>query len=360
MIQNKNKVAIISTSLGSGGAERFASLLSFMLEKLNVEVHNIIINDVVDYEYGGKLMNLGIGASGSFSFFKKIKKGFLLNNYLKENEINLIIDSRPRNNLTREIITKWIYGARRKWFVVHSFKIDNYFPKPVFLSKFLYQKADKIICVSHAIEEVLKQKFDLKNTVTILNPYDFSKIEIEKEAPVLEQYIMYFGRFDEKVKNFSLMLEAFHLSKIYLQGYKLLLMGEGPDLGIIQENIKRLQLEDFVRIYPFNKNPFQYVQQAKFTILTSRHEGFPLSIVESLALGTPVISVDCDSGPNELIKDGFNGLLVENNNPRVLASAMKQLVDDTNLYDFCKKNAAKSVEHLSLETISKQWESILF
>ena len=360
MTQNKNKVAIISTSLGSGGAERFASLLSFMLEKLNVEVHNIIINDVVDYEYGGKLMNLGIGASGSFSFFKKIKKGFLLNNYLKENEINLIIDSRPRNNLTREIITKWIYAGRTNWFVVHSFKIDNYFPKPVFLSKFLYQKAENIICVSHAIEEVLKQKFDLKNTVTILNPYDFSKIEIEKGVPVLEQYIMYFGRFDEKVKNFSLMLEAFHLSKIYLQGYKLLLMGEGPDLGIIQENIKRLQLEDFVRIYPFNKNPFKYVQQAKFTILTSRHEGFPLSIVESLALGTPVISVDCDSGPNELIKDGFNGLLVENNNPRVLASAMKQLVDDTNLYDFCKKNAAKSVEHLSLETISKQWESILF
>jgi glycosyltransferase involved in cell wall biosynthesis len=360
MTQNKNKVAIISTSLGSGGAERFASLLSFMLEKLNIEVHNIIINDVIDYEYGGKLMNLGIESSGSFSIFKKIKKGFLLNNYLKENEINLIIDNRPRNNLTREIITTWIYGKRRKWFVVHSFKIDNYFPKPFFWSKFLYQKAEKIICVSHTIDEVLKHKFDFKNTVTIHNPYDFSKIEIEKKMPISEQYIMYFGRFDEKVKNFSLMLEAFYLSKIYLRGYKLLLMGEGPDLEIIQKNIKRLQLEEAVIIYPFNKNPFQFVQQAKFTILTSRHEGFPLSIVESLALGTPVISVDCKSGPNELIKDGFNGLLVENNNPHVLASAIKQLVDDTNLYDFFKKNAAKSVEHLSLETISKQWKSILF
>jgi glycosyltransferase involved in cell wall biosynthesis len=360
MTQNKNKVAIISTSLGSGGAERFASLLSFMLEKLNMEVHNIIINDVIDYEYGGKLLNLEIESSGFFSFFKKIKKGFFLNSYLKKNKINFIIDNRPRNNLTREIITNWIYGDRRKWFVVHSFNTNTYFPKPDFFSKFLYQKVDKVICVSLGIEKKIKQKFDLKNTVTIHNPYNFSKIKIEKERLISEQYIMYFGRFDEKVKNFSLMLEAFHLSEIYLHGYKLLLMGDGPDLGIIHENIKRLKLEEFVIIHPFNTNPFQYVQQAKFTILTSRYEGFPLSIVESLALGTPVISVDCDSGPNELIKDGFNGLLVGNNNPHLFATAMKQLVEDENLYDFCKKNAAKSVEHLSLETISKQWESILF
>ena len=360
MTQNKNKVAIISTSLGCGGAERFASLLSFMLEKLNLEVHNIIISDVVDYKYGGTLMNLEIESSNSSSFFKKIKKGFLLNTYLKENKINFIIDNRPRNNLIREIITNWIYGNRRKWFVVHSFNTVTYFPKPDFFSKFLYQKADKVICVSQGIEEIVKQKFDLKNTVTIHNPYDFSKIEIEKETPISGEYIMYFGRFDEKVKNFSLMLEAFYLSKIYLRGYKLLLMGDGPDLGTIQDNIKRLQLEYFVNIYPFNTNPFQYVRQAKFTILTSRYEGFPLSIVESLALGTPVISVDCDSGPREIIIDGVNGLLVPNNNPHGLASAMKQLIDDTDLYDFCKINAVKSVEHLSLETISKQWESILF
>ena len=360
MIQNKNKVAIISTSLGSGGAERFASLLSFMLEKLNFEVHNILINDVVDYQYAGKLLNLGVESASSFSFLKKIKKGLLLNRYLKENEINLIIDNRPRNNLTREIITKWIYGKRKKWYMVHNYNTDTYFPKSIFFSKLLYHNAEKIICVSQAIEEVIKYKFDLKNTLTIHNPYDFSKIEIEKKIPVSEQYIMYFGRFDEKVKNFSLMLEAFYLSKIYLEGYKLFLMGEGPDLVIIQENVKRLQLEEDVIIYPFNRNPFQFVQQAKFTILTSRHEGFPLSIVESLALGTPVISVDCKSGPNELIKDGFNGLLVENNNTHSLASAMKQLVEDDNLYDFCKKNAAKSVEHLSLDTVTKQWESILF
>ena len=69
--------------------------------------------------------------------------------------------------------------------------------------------------------------------------------------------------------------------------------------------------------------------------------------------------MDCHSGPREVIRHEYNGLLIENNNPQAFAQAMNQFIDDIVLYDFCKKNAAKSVEHLSLETISKQWESIL-
>lgn len=360
MIKNRNKVAIISTSLGRGGAEKFASMLSYIMDNFDVEVHNVIVNDDVDYRYAGEILNLGSQSLGSNSIFKKIKKGFLLHRYLKDKEIDLIIDNRPRNYLTRELLTHWIYGNRRLWFVVHSSKLDNYFPKTVFWSKFLYQKAERIICVSKAIELELKQKYDFINTTTIHNSYDFSKIEIKNEEVFADKYILYFGRFDEKVKNFSLMLEAFSISKIFLQGYKLYLMGDGPDLSIIQDKIKELQLDSFVEILPFNSEPFPCVQQAKFTILTSRYEGFPLSIVESLALGTPVISVDCKSGPSEIIKNEYNGLLVENNNPNSLALAMNRFIDDSDLYDFCKKNASSSVEHLSLKSISKQWESILF
>lgn len=364
MIKNRYKVAIISTSLGRGGAERFASMLSFILENCDAEIHNVIVNDIVDYDYAGELFNLGSGSLNSYSVSnsvsKKIQKGFLLHRYLKEKEIDLIIDNRPRNNLTRELLTHLIYGNRRLWFVVHSSKLNNYFPKPAFWSKFLYQKADKIICVSKAIEAELKRKFDFVNTLTIHNPFDFSKIEMKNEEVFEDKYILYFGRFDEKVKNFSLLLEAFYISKIFLQGYKLYLMGDGPDLSFIQHKIKEFQLDSFVEVLPFNSNPFPCIQQSRFTILTSRYEGFPLSIVESLALGTPVIAVDCNSGPREIIINEYNGLLVENNNPNSLALAMNRFVSDTRLYDSCKNNACISVAHLSLETISKQWETILF
>lgn len=359
MIKNKNKVAIISTSLGNGGAEKFASLLSFMLGNLNIEVHTIIINNVVDYDYKGELLNLGLDSGSQFAFFKKIKKGFILNDYLKEKQISCIIDNRPRNNLLRELITNWIYGGRKKIVMVHSFKLENYFQKSVFWSQFLYRNADQIICVSQTIEKEVKLKFDLQNIKTIYNPFDFSRTKIIKNNATTIDYILFFGRFDEKVKNFNLMLEAFYVSNLYARGFQLFLMGDGPDLNKIQDAIKGFQLDGYVTILPFNSNPFDIVQNATFTVLTSHYEGFPMSMVESLALGTPVVTVDCNSGPREIVIDEYNGLLVENYNVKKLADAFKRMIVDQELYNICKENAAKSVTHLSLETISKQWESIL-
>jgi glycosyltransferase involved in cell wall biosynthesis len=81
--------------------------------------------------------------------------------------------------------------------------------------------------------------------------------------------------------------------------------------------------------------------------------------VESLAVGTPVISVDCETGPREIVQNKVNGLLVENHHPKALAEAMTLMITDENLYQNCKNNAQKSVEHLSLTTIAQLWQNLL-
>lgn len=356
---NKKKVAIVSISLGKGGAERFAGLLTFMLESSGFEVHSIIVNDDIDYKYTGALFNLEKESAGSFSVFRKLKKGKLLRNYLNQNNIDIIIDSRTRNILLRELITKFIYRNSKIYYIVHSYNFKEYFPSSKFWSKILYKNVQALICVSKAIEEKVNKLYELKNTITIYNPFSIAEEELKKEVLENKNVILYFGRFEEKVKNFTLMLEAFSQSKIYEKGYQLHLMGTGDDLDFIQKKIKTLNLNDYVKILAFKENPFEEVREAKFTILTSYYEGFPLSIIESLALGTPVVAVDCNSGPREIIQNEFNGLLVENHKPKALAEAMNRFADDSELYNFCKKNAVESVKHLSLKHVSNQWKNLL-
>lgn len=356
---NKKKVAIVSISLGKGGAERFAGLLTFMLQSSGFEVHSIIVNDDIDYKYTGALFNLEKESAGSFSVFRKLKKGKLLRNYLNQNNIDIIIDSRTRNILLRELITKFIYRNSKIYYIVHSYNFKEYFPSSKFWSKILYENVQALVCVSKAIEEKVNKLYELKNTITIYNPFSITEEELKKAVLENKNVILYFGRFEEKVKNFTLMLEAFSQSKIYEKGYQLHLMGSGDDVDFIQQKIKTLNLNDYVKILAFKENPFEEVREAKFTILTSHYEGFPLSIIESLALGTPVVAVDCNSGPREIIQNEFNGLLVENHNAKALAEAMNRFADDAELYHFCKQNAVESVKHLSLKHISNQWKDLL-
>lgn len=355
----KPKIAIISTSLSAGGAERFAGSLGLMLEELHFEIHHIVINDEVDFHFNGKLLNLGKLCNQNNAFVKKIKKGILLHQYLNENGINVIIDNRTRNNFIRELFSQWIFGKRKKFAIIHSFKINNYLPKSIFLAKILYKNTKKLICVSKDIENNVHAKYGFENIQTIYNSIDLPKQGFDAPKNLPEKYILFFGRLEEKVKNITLLLDAFLASKIFESGYKLIILGDGPDTDFVKNKIEEMGLATNVLMIPYTDKPFGYVKSARFTVLTSNYEGFPMSIIESLALGTPVVAVDCNSGPREIIQNRQNGLLVENYNVQALGNAIKTLADDDELYEICINNAAKSLMHLSTENIAKQWLKIL-
>ena len=358
-MKNNNKIAIVSASLGVGGAERFAGLLSLMLEDLDYEVHHIIILDHVDYDFKGKLVNLGKLFAKDKGIFRGIKKGKYIAKYLHENDIQMVIDNRSRPTIIRELFTKWIYGNRKTYYFFHSSNLEMYLTNSVFFAKYIFGKATKLVCVSNEIEEKLKSKYHFINTKTIYNPVVFPENVAQKPTDVPGNYILFFGRLEEEIKNFSLLLKAFSVSKIYETGNKLLIIGDGSNKDFILDKVRELQLENQVQILPFQKNITPYIQHAKCTILTSRFEGFPMSIIESLAAGIPVISVDCETGPKEIIQNNHNGLLLPNHDENALANAIKSMIEDEKLYQICKNNAQKSVEHLSLTTIAQQWKQLL-
>ena len=355
-MKNNNKIAIVSASLGIGGAERFGGLLSIMLHDLDYEVHHLIILDEVDFDYKGTLVNLGKLFASDRGIFRAVKKGKYIANYLSEQNIQIVIDNRSRPTFIREVFTKWIYGNRKTYFMVHSSKLEMYFP---FGARYLFKNTTKLVCVSKSIEKNVTSRFDLKNVITIYNPIVFPERIAQKPSDVPENYILFFGRLEEEIKNFTLLLHSFELSSVYEKGVKLLIVGDGVSKDFILSKVKELHLEKHVQFLPFQKNITPYIQYAYCSILTSHFEGFPMSIVESLAAGIPVISVDCETGPNEVIQNSYNGLLVPNYDKTALAKAISDMISNEELYKTCKNNAQKSVEHLSLTTIAQRWKHLL-
>lgn len=188
----------------------------------------------------------------------------------------------------------------------------------------------KLIVVSEGIRESLTQGIGLdnKDIQVIYNPFDQDLI-IQKSKqyikPPFPEYFIHVGTFEIR-KRHDRLLEAYHLSK---SKTPLVLMGKGnsEDEKRITKKIKYLNLHDRVTIIPFQANPYPYIAKSKALILTSDQEGLPTVLIEALLLHTPIISVDCPSGPNEILTGSLAKFLVPMEDTNALADAIHNMDD---------------------------------
>ncbi|MGB1451656.1 MAG: glycosyltransferase, partial [Marinirhabdus sp.] len=226
------------------------------------------------------------------------------------------------------------------------------------VAKQMVRKAEAIVGVSRAITQAVNKRYGTTKAQTIYNPIAVFKIE-ETTQKNTEGYIIFLGRLYESTKNFSLLLEGYKKSGLPSKNIKLKIFGDGPDRSFILKKAATLGLQAFVQLNAFTPHIGAQLKNAKFLVLTSHYEGFPRVLVEALSVGTPVVSVNCKSGPDEIIAHGENGLLVPNYDPVALAAAMDRFFDDVPLYLHCRANAVESVAHLHPATIGRQWQNLI-
>lgn len=356
--KRKFNICLISDQLSDGGAERCAANLSIFFEENHCSVTHVVIVDRITYNYKGQVFNLG-KLTNSNLLFRKFKKAYILKKFLRENKFDFIIDFRFKNSFLQEwISTKFIYNTKTI-FTIHSYVLEWYFPKSVFFARLIYNKT-KLVAVSNDIRNTIQSKYGFKNLTTIYNPIHFETINKLKEEPISidYDYIVAVGRL-EKIKQFDLLIKAYHQSKLHESNVKLLILGEGQEKSNLEQLIHSLQLSQNIMLMGFVENPYPYIKKSKYLVMTSRNEGFPMVLIESLACQTPVISFDMPSGPSEIIKHRSNGILVKNQDKEMLVSSMNEMFSNTNLYNKCKENSLQSVNEFSLERIGNQWLQFL-
>lgn len=149
------------------------------------------------------------------------------------------------------------------------------------------------------------------------------KSRCEPEHPWFQDgvpIVLAVGRLN-KQKNFANLISAFAATRKSVEA-RLLILGEGEDRAMLEQQVTELGLTDSVSMPGFLANPYACMARAHVLALSSDHEGLPSVLIEALACGTPVISTDCPSGPSEILQNGRYGVLVPVGDSAALSQAL--------------------------------------
>lgn len=218
---------------------------------------------------------------------------------------------------------------------------------------------DKIIVLTERdAQSWSKFSFNKNKIITIDNPSSF--IVGEKTNKKKCNYALAIGRLRYE-KGFDLLIEAWSMAKEKLPEHvKLIIVGEGEKKLELEEQIKSLHMADSIVIKNFTKDIEKYYSNAKIYCLTSRTEALPMVLIEALCFSTPLLAFDCYTGPREIIKDGYNGFIVEENNIELYAQHIVELFSlNSNDFSNFSHNAYLSSEKYSMKNIIGKWLYIL-
>lgn len=300
-------VMLITPMLHQGGFERICVMTARLLAAdYDVTIVVFSMEDIAFDISNLKVINLDLKSRPGR--LAKVINVLRRSRKLTKLQKNLNTDVSYSFGMTANIANALTGGAKKKICACHSFeeiKNRRYM-------KLIGKKSDLLFCCAKKMTDLAVKQYGFSNIETLWNPCDTEEVReqsrrgnkeelnfFEEEKPVFVSM----GREDE-VKGFWHLLKAFRRVSESLPDAKLAVIGEGS-FEKYKALARDLQIEDRIWFTGLKKNPFPYLAKGKAYVLSSISEGLPNALVEALSLSLPVISVNCLSGPAEILHENW-------------------------------------------------------
>ena len=306
------RLIIFIPSIEGGGVEKNMFIVSNHLSK-KIKVSVITISNKFKKKFSDKInlitlkSNFWDKQSRRFKYFLSLL--LLVYEVFKDN--NLIVFSFQANIYC--IILCKIFNIR---VIVRSNSApigwtSNKLKK--FIFKFFINKADLVMVNSFEFKKDLKKEFNV-NSKCIYNPLDIKNI-IKKSNQKSKRYfkrngglkILNIGRFADQKDQITL-IRALKIIKLIIN-FQAIIVGRGVLRSNLIKHIKKYKLSNNVKVVNFLDNPYPLIKETDLFVLSSKFEGLPNVLLESLVLKKFIISSNCRTGPKEILSNGKGGLL---------------------------------------------------
>lgn len=225
-------------------------------------------------------------------------------------------------------------------------------------NNFLYKYSNHIVLQTQQIARTFPAHLKKKITV-ISNPIiKPTQTLAAYEANNTENYLVSMGRL-VKLKGYDLLIKAFASVATQNPNWTLIIIGEGEEKSQLKKLCIDYGVEEKVKFTGRLSQPAPILAQANIYVLASRYEGFPNALCEAMATGLPCIATRCQFGPEEIIEDGVNGILIEVDDEEALCKALTLLMRSPLSRKKLGEQALTITERFGLPKIAAQWEQIM-
>jgi glycosyltransferase involved in cell wall biosynthesis len=364
------KILLFIHSLHYGGAERVAMNLSseWVAQGLDVSVVTLTSTASDFYALHDSVDRITLdlaGGSGGLAgaVFANVRRMLALRRVLRQVKPDVVLGIETRPSILAILAG---LGLPCKVIATEHIHPPMLFEGKLweFLRRWTYPFADKVVALTQKSKLWLQDNCNCKAVTVIPNSISLPIPVVEPIVPPQQvvgagrRVLLAAGRMAEQ-KGFDILIDSFGRIASDFPAWDLVILGDGHDRDALVAQIAAAGLSERVLLPGQVGNMPDWYERADLYVLSSRFEGFSMTIVEAMASGCAVVSFDCDAGPGDIITHGHDGLLVRQvGDPQELANALSTLMSDDGTRALMAARARAVVERFSVARVFSMWRDV--